>query len=169
MNARRAKALYKVRSAIAAFEAGDAQAAHERLSEALDLDHECADARLWLGYLYEQENESAQALRQYQVGLVFDPGNPQLARAAYAAQMSQLYGQTPEQRELRDSRRRRISNLIFATMIPPAGFVMGLWQVATGRTAEWRALGTKTLLFSILGAAIYFALFVFMALMMGRL
>ncbi|MFQ6097242.1 MAG: tetratricopeptide repeat protein [Armatimonadota bacterium] len=169
MNARRPKALYKVRSAIAAFESGDLQSARDRLCEALDLDHECTDARLWLGYVYEQENEPTQALRQYRVGLVFDPDNPRLIQAAHAAEVSALYGHTPEQRELRDSRRRRISNLIFAAMIPPAGFVMGLWQVVTGRTTQWRALGAKTLLFAVIGAAGYFALLVLMALMMGRI
>lgn len=167
MNARRDRAYFKLRSGIQAAQIGDLDHARRRLCEALDLDHEYSEARVWLGHLAEQENDPAAALRQYEVGLLFDPANPGLLEAARRVRSALTYGDPQGQRELREARRRLAGNLIFALLVPPAGFLMGVWEHLTGRTPEWRELGTKTLLFSLLGGACYFLLVTFVILVMA--
>jgi len=158
MNARRDRAYFKLRSAIQAAQVGDLTHAGRRLREALDLDHEYSEARLWLGHLAEQENDPAAAVRQYEVGLTFDPHDPGLLEAARRVHSALTHGDPGRQRELLEARRRLAGNLIFAVLVPPAGCLMGLWEMATARTQEWHALGAKTLLFSGLAFGCYLAI-----------
>lgn len=166
MNARRDRAYFKLRSAIQAAQAGNAAHARRRLREALDLDHEYSEARVWLGHLAEQESDPAVALRQYEVGLTFDPNHPGLRQAAQRVQSALTHGDPRRQRELREARRRLVGNLVFAVLVPPAGALMGMWEIATGQTEEWRQLGAKTLLFAGIGLGCYFLMLVFVIVVM---
>lgn len=167
MNARRDRAYFKVRSAIQAVKAGNLGHARRRLCEALDMDHEFGEARLWLGHLAERESDLATALRHYQLGLTFDPADAGLLEAAQRVQAAMAYGDTRSQRERREARRRMTGNLIFALLVPPAGFLMGGWEIAMARTDEWRKLGTNTVLFSLVGGACYVLIIMFALLVMA--
>ncbi len=167
MNARRQRAYYKLRSAVQAVEAGDLAQARQRLHEALDFDHEYSDARQWLGHVAEREDDLETALRQCRIGLVFDPHNAALRTAAEGLQRGLRFGDRGEQQELLNARRRATSNLIFALLVPPAGFLMGLWATMTGRTPAWRDLGVRTLGMSLVGAFGYFLMIVFYIATMG--
>jgi hypothetical protein len=168
MRVRQARAYYKLRSAVQAFQGGDIAGARERLCGALDIDHECSDARLWLGHVCEVERDPEAALKQYEIGLLFDPQNAALAQAAQQAREAVAgRAQMPEYREVRDAQRRAVSSTIVAVLIPPAGFAAGLLWLMSARTQEWRHLGAKTMLFSMLGTVAYIAVAVFAVVVGG--
>jgi hypothetical protein len=161
----RKRAYYRARSGIVAAEAGRLEEAEWHFKQALDLDHECSDARLWLGHVHERRHDPAAALAQYKLGLVFEPGNAQLAQAAQNAGASTAWSSTKAAQQLKAAHSRRIVNLIFALLVPCAGFFMGVWEMIAAETPEWRDLGLRTLLCSLLGMFLQFMLLMFFALL----
>jgi len=79
------RAQYKMMAGVGDLQAGERKAAREKLEEALDLDHECADARLWLAYLLLQDGEAEAAVRQYRTGLMFSANDERLLQGLQAA------------------------------------------------------------------------------------
>ena len=161
----RKRAYYRARSGIVAAEAGRLEEAEWHFRQALDIDHECSDARLWLGHVHERRHDPAAALAQYKLGLVFEPGNAQLAQAAQNAGASTAWSSTKAAQQLKAAHSRRIANLIFALLVPCAGFFMGVWEMIAAETPEWRDLGLRTLLCSLLGMFLQFMLVMFFALL----
>ena len=165
----RKRAYYKVRSGVVAAEDGRLDEAEQHFCQALNMDHECSEARLWLGHVYEQKLEPAKALTQYRLGLLFEPDSIELQQAAQRAEAGALSSDTKAARQLRGARSRRIVNLIFAFVTPCAGFFMGLWEMASAEVPEWRELGLRTMLFSLLGFLVQFALLVLVLLIAGAI
>jgi hypothetical protein len=163
----RRRAYYKVRSGVAAAREGRLDEAEQHFCQALNLDHECSEARLWLGHVYEQRLEPTKALTQYRLGLLFEPESAELQQAVQRAEASALSSDTKAARQLRGARSRRIVNLIFAFVTPCAGFFMGLWEMASAEVPEWRELGLRTMLCSLLGFLLQFALVVIIVLIAG--
>jgi tetratricopeptide (TPR) repeat protein len=166
-NPLRRRAYYRARTGIAALEGGNLEGAERHLNEALDLDHEFSDARLWLGHLYEQKHDPGAALTQYRLGLVFDPENVQLTQAAQTAETGAAWAGTKAAKQLKAARSRRVVNIIFALLVPCAGFFMGLWEIATAATPEWRDLGVRTLLCSLLGMLLHGMFYMVLMLLVG--
>ncbi len=149
---RQQRAHYKVRAAVTDFELGRAAAARAKLQDALDLDHECVDGRLWLAHVLMHQGEPEPALKQYEAGLVFAPGDSRLTEAATAASTAAVGAEAPEARDRRLAKKRLVPNLILSALIPPSGVLLGLWEIVFGRTKEWKDLGLKTLLASLAAA-----------------
>jgi len=166
-NPRRHRAYYKTRTGAAAARSGQLEQAERYLCEALDLDHEFTDARLWLGFVYEQQHEPRKALRQYQVGLTFDPQAAGLRQALQQAQAGTQWESTRAHKQIKGARSRRIPNIVFALLVPCGGFAMGLWEMATAEVPEWRELGMQTVLFALAGMAGQFILLLLIALLIG--
>jgi Flp pilus assembly protein TadD len=68
--------------------------AERNFRAALSLDESDSNAHFGLGYLYKAAGRNAEALSQYQAGLVKDPTNPQ-ALAAVQKLGQQSAGTTP--------------------------------------------------------------------------
>ena len=166
-NPRRRRAYYRTRSGAAAAQSGQLEEAERQLGEALDLDHECADARLWLGYVHEQRHEPRRALRQYQLGLTFDPQNANLQRAVQQALAGTQWENSRAHKQIKAARSRRIANPVFALLVPCGGFVMGLWEMATAEAPEWRDLGLRTVVFSLVGMTVL-AVILLAAVLLGQ-
>jgi tetratricopeptide (TPR) repeat protein len=149
------------------FNAGERKAARAKLEEALDLDHECVDARLWLAHLLIEEGEGEAALQQYQTGLLFSPQDPRLLQGLQQGQSAAHLATTPEGKDAVAAKQRLIPNLILAVLIPPSGFLLGIWEIATGRTQEWKDLGVKTLLAAVAGAVAWILLLAFIGIVVG--
>ncbi|MGQ9729727.1 MAG: tetratricopeptide repeat protein [Candidatus Zipacnadales bacterium] len=154
------RAYYKMRTALADLRNNDRKAARAKLEEALDLDHELVEARLWLAHLLLEEGDIKAAVAQYQTGLMFSPQEERLSQGLQAAQTAAIYAQRPEAKDEVAAKQRLVPNLILAALLPPSGFLLGLWEIATGRTREWKDLGLKTLLTSL---AAFFAWFILLA------
>ena len=69
-------------------------AAEDAFRAALGLDSSDSNAHFGLGYIYRATGRPAEALNQYQAGLVKDPGNPE-ALAAVGRLRQQIPGQAP--------------------------------------------------------------------------
>jgi len=143
------RAQYKMRSGVIDLHAGQLPAARAKFEAALDLDHELIDARLWLAHVLLTQGEAEAALEQYQTGLIFSPGDKRLQDAVPAAQVAVAQSATPSARDRVAAKQRLVPNLILAGLIPPSGLLLGLWEIVTARTEEWRELGLKTLLVSV--------------------
>jgi len=144
-SAARQRAFYRLRAGMDDVAQGQWPGAQAKLAEALDLDHAFTEARLWLGYVLERQGQPGAALRQYQVGLLFDPTSDELKVAAQRIAWAAAEEQSPEGRQAAAARGRLIPNLVVAALLPPTAVVMGLWEISTARAPEWRDLGVKTL------------------------
>jgi tetratricopeptide (TPR) repeat protein len=158
------RAQYKTMAGVNDLRAGERKAARTKLEEALDLDHESVDARLWLAHVLLEEGDSAAAARQYRAGLMFHPGEQRLLEGLRAAESAAVRAATPEGRDETAVKQRLVPNLIMAALMPPGGFLLGLWEIITGRTQEWKDLGVKTLLASIAAAAAWVLILTFISL-----
>jgi tetratricopeptide (TPR) repeat protein len=166
---RQQRAHYKVRAAITDLEMGEPKTARTKLEEALDLDHECVDARLWLAHVLLEEGEAAAALQQYETGLVFTPDEPRLLEGLQAIRAAAKEAATPEGRDRARAKQRLVPNIVLAALIPPSGVVLGLWEIAFGRTKEWKDLGLKTLLTSVAAMAAWVIILGFLGVILGGL
>jgi hypothetical protein len=146
---------------------GDAKAGRAKLEEALDLDHELVDARLWLAHALLQEGQAEAAVQQYHTGLLIAPGDERLLQGLQAAQSAEVQAMSPAARDRVAARQRLVPNLIMAALMPPGGFIVGVWEVATGRTQEWKELGVKTLLASIAAGVAWFIVLAFIGMVVG--
>jgi len=144
-SAARQRAYYRLRAGMDEAARGQWALAQAKFAEALDLDHVFAEARLWLGYVLERQGRPGAALRQYQVGSVFAPASEELRLAAQRVTWAAAEEQSPEGRQAAAARGRLIPNLVVAALLPPTAVTMGLWEIATARSPEWRDLGVKTL------------------------
>ncbi len=156
------RAQYKLRSGVIDFHANQLAAARVKFEEALDLDHELTEARLWLAHVLLAQGDAKAALEQYQTGLLFSPRDRRLQEALPTAQVAVAHAGTPEARDEVAARQRLVPNLILSGLIPPSGILLGLWEIVTARTEEWRELGLKTLLVGVaaLVAWIIIAMFI---------
>lgn len=158
------RAEYKMMAGVTDLQTGDAKAGRAKLEEALDLDHELIDARLWLAHALLQDGEPEAAVQQYRTGLLLSPGDERLLQGLRAAQSAEVQAMSPEAQDRRAARQRLVPNLIMAALMPPGGFVLGVWEAATGRTQEWKDLGVKTLLASIAAGTAWFILLAFIGI-----
>ena len=158
------RAQYKMVAGVNDLRAGERKAARTKLEEALDLDHESVDARLWLAHLLLGDGEAVAAARQYRTGLMFHPGEQRLLEGLRAAESATVRAATPEGKDETAAKQRLVPNLILAALMPPGGFVLGIWEIATGRTQEWKDLGVKTLLASIAAFAAWAVILTFIRL-----
>lgn len=143
------RAQYKVLAGIADLRAGARKAARSKFEEALDIDHESVEARLWLAHVLLEDGESDAAVRQYRTGLLFNPHDQRLSDGLRVAQLAKVHAASPEAQDRVVAKQRLVPNLIMAALMPPAGFILGAWEILTSRTKEWRDLGVKTLLASV--------------------
>jgi tetratricopeptide (TPR) repeat protein len=155
------RAQYKLRSGVIDFHANQLAAARAKFEEALDLDHELIDARLWLAHVLLAQGDAKAALEQYQAGLIFSPRDRRLQEALPAAQVAVAHARTPEARDEAAAKQRLIPNLILSGLIPPSGIVLGLWEIVTARTEEWRELGLKTLLVGVAALVVWIIIVLF--------
>ena len=149
LTTRQQRAQYKVMAAISDLQAGRPAEARPKLEEALDLDHEFVEARLWLAHVLVNEGEAQAALQQYRTGLLFSPAEARLQEGLRAAQVVAKEAAAPGGRDRLLAKKRLVPNLILAALIPPSGIVLGLWEVLLGQTEEWKDLGLKTLLVAV--------------------
>ncbi len=141
----RQRAYYRLRAGVEDAQRRQWSAAKAKLAEALDLDHEFTEARLWLGYVLEAMGDAAAAHRQYEVGLLFAPESYELQQARAGVAGLAATQQTPAGREQAAARSRLMPNLIVAVLLPPTAVVMGVWEIMAARTQQWRDLGVTTL------------------------
>jgi tetratricopeptide (TPR) repeat protein len=160
------RAQYKMMAGVTDLHTGDPKGARARLEEALDLDHELVDARLWLAHLLLQEGEAEAAVEQYRTGLLISPGDERLLQGLQGAQSAEVQALSPEARDRVAVKQRLVPNLIMSALMPPAGFLLGAWEAMTGRTQEWKDLGVKTLLASIAAGVAWFIIVAFIGLVM---
>jgi len=158
------RAQYKMMAGVTDLQTGEPKAARAKLEEALDLDHELVDARLWLAHALLQEGEAEAAVEQYRTGLLISPGDERLLQGLSAAQSAEVQAVSPEARDRRAAKQRLVPNLIMAALMPPGGFLVGAWEAGTGRTQEWKDLGVKTLLASIAAGVAWFIVLAFIGL-----
>jgi len=158
------RAQYKMMAGVTDLRAGERKAARLKLEEALDLDHESIDARLWLAHLLLEDGEAAAAARHYRTGLMFHPGEERLLKALRGAESAAAHAATPEGKDETAAKQRLVPNLIMAALMPPGGFLLGLWEMVTGRTQEWKDLGVKTLLASVAAFAAWAIVLAFIGL-----
>jgi len=95
-------------------------AAAEAFVEAATADPSDPQARLWLGYVYEQLGRHQLALEQYQAGLQVAPGNMDLRRAAARMHAAlQTFQQTAEAfpRSARSAPERRMLGVVIAAVV----------------------------------------------------
>lgn len=161
------RAQYKLRSGVIDFHANQLAAARVKFEEALDLDHELTEARLWLAHVLLAQGDAKAALEQYQTGLMFSPQDRQLQGALPTAQAAVAHAGTPEARDEAAAKQRLIPNLILAGLIPPSGVLLGLWEIVTARTEEWRELGLKTLLVAVAAFVVWIIIILFIGVLAG--
>ena len=51
-------------------------------------------------------------------------------------------------------------------LLPPSGILLGLWEIATGGTQEWKDLGLKTLLAGIAALCAWLILLAFIGVVL---
>lgn len=146
--------------------AGQVPAARAKLEEALDLDHESTEARLWLAHLFLVQGEPDAALEQYRTGLLFSPSDKHLQQGIPTAQAAMAHAATPSARDKAVAKQRLVPNLILAGLIPPSGILLGLWEIATGKTEEWKDLGLKTLLVGVAALCAWLVVLAFIGVVM---
>lgn len=159
---RQERAAYRTRIAISDLEQGQLPAARAKLEEALDLDHELVEARLWLAHVLLQQGEPEPAQQQYETGLLFAPNDPRLLDGIRAAQAAAKTASAPAGRDKRIAKQRLIPNIIMAALFPPSGIIMGLWEIVTGSTKEWKDLGLKTLLAGVTASFVWGVIYMFL-------
>jgi len=161
------RAQYKMMAGVTDLQTGEKKAGRAKLEEALDLDHELVEARLWYAHALMEEGDAAGAVRQYRAGLLFSPDDQRLLDGLRAAQSAEVHSLTPEAKDQTAAKQRLVPNIILAALMPPGGFVLGLWELATGRTQEWKDLGVKTLLASVAAGVAWSIILTFIGLIVG--
>jgi tetratricopeptide (TPR) repeat protein len=144
------RAQYKMMAGVTDLQMGELKTARAKLEEALDLDHELVEARLWLAHVLLQEGESQAAVVQYRTGLMFSPADERLVQGLRAAESAAVHAATPEAKDRAAAKQRLVPNLVLAALLPLGGLVLGVWEIATGRTQEWKDLGALVAWFIIL-------------------
>jgi tetratricopeptide (TPR) repeat protein len=158
------RAQYKMMAGVTDLQMGELKTARAKFEEALDLDHELVEARLWLAHVLLQQGESQAAVGQYRTGLMFSPADERLTQGLRAAESAAVHAAMPEAKDRVAAKQRLVPNLILAALMPPGGLVLGVWEIATGRTQEWKDLGVKTLLASIAAFVAWFILLMFIGI-----